>query len=131
MNAKKVVLLFWEAMKSNDFFKASEFLSEDFQGIWPQSDELIIGRKNFAEINSFYPANGKWLFNINSVVCEGHQVVTDVSITDSVQKARVITFHTVKNGLISKQLEFWPEDYEAPEWRSKWVKKIKGNINEH
>ncbi|PSU50146.1 polyketide cyclase [Photobacterium frigidiphilum] len=122
MNSKEIVLSFWEAMKSNDFYKASEWLSEDFEGVWPQSAELILGRKNFAEINSFYPAQGRWEFHLNSVICEGKQVVTDISITDGEQKARAITFHTIEKGLICKQIEFWPDDYEAPKWRAKWVK---------
>ena len=124
MKAKGVVLEFWEAMKSNDFTKASEFLSEDFEGYWPQSGELILGRDNFVAINTFYPANGTWLFEINSIVCEGAIVVTDVSITDGEQKARAITFHTVEHGFISKQKEFWPDVMEAQEWRAKWVKVI-------
>jgi len=122
MHAKKVVIAFWDAMKSNDFNRASLWLTEDFQGVWPQSSELIIGRKNFTAINENYPANGKWLFEINSIVTENNTVVTDVSISDGVVTARAITFHTVNNGLISKQVEYWPDDYEAPSWRSRWVK---------
>ena len=122
MKSKEVVIAFWEAMKSNDFSEASNWLAENFEGFWPQSSELIIGRENFAAINSCYPAHGKWLFDVNSIVCENDTVVTDVSITDGVQKARAITFHTVENGLICKQVEFWPDDFEAPDWRSKWVK---------
>ena len=121
MKSKEVVIAFWEAMKSNDFSEASNWLAENFEGFWPQSSELIIGRENFAAINSCYPAHGKWLFDVNSIVCENDTVVTDVSITDGVQKARAITFHTVENGLICKQVEFWPDDFEAPAWRSRWV----------
>ena len=55
-------------------------------------------------------------------------VVTDVSITDSVQKARAITFHTVENGLIRKQKEFWPDPMEAQEWRSKWVRLVQEQV---
>ena len=121
MSPKEVVIAFWEAMQSNDFNKASECLSEDFKGLWPQSSELIVGRKNFAAINSNYPSHGLWEFDIHSVVCEGDTVVTDVSLTDGVQTARAINFHTVENDLIRKQVEFWPEDYPAPEWRSQWV----------
>lgn len=50
MEAKEVVLAFWQAMKSNDFAKASEWLSVDFEGFWPQSRELIVGRENFTAI---------------------------------------------------------------------------------
>lgn len=124
MNPKTVVLSFWQAMQSNDFYKASEWLSEDFEGLWPQSSELIVGRSNFGDINSYYPANDQWIFEINSIVCEGAQVVTDVSVTDGTLKGRAITFHTVENGLISKQVEYWPDDFEAPEWRAKWVRII-------
>ncbi|SYZ83172.1 polyketide cyclase [Vibrio paracholerae] len=113
---------FWNAMKTNDFAKASEWLSLDFEGFWPQSGELILGRENFVAINAHYPANGHWLFDIHSVVCEGDSVVTDVSITDGVQKARAITFHTVENGLIIKQKEFWPDEMLPQAWRAQWVK---------
>ncbi|MBR9787048.1 MAG: nuclear transport factor 2 family protein [Vibrionaceae bacterium] len=121
MNSKEVVQGFWDAMKSNDFAKASQCLSDDFEGYWPQSRELIRGRENFAAINSYYPVNGVWRFEVHSIVCEGDTVVTDVSVTDGVQKARAVTFHTVKNGLISKQKEFWPDEMAAQEWRAKWV----------
>lgn len=33
MGSKEVVVAFWTAMKSNDFAKASELLSEDFEAI--------------------------------------------------------------------------------------------------
>ncbi|HFG1933558.1 TPA: nuclear transport factor 2 family protein [Vibrio cholerae] len=122
MNSKDVVLSFWNAMKTNDFAKACEWLSLDFEGFWPQSGELILGRENFVAINAHYPANGHWLFDIHSVVCEGDSVVTDVSITDGVQKARAITFHTVENGLIIKQKEFWPDEMLPQAWRAQWVK---------
>ena len=44
MNSKEVVLAFWDAMKTNDFAKVSEWLSPDFEGFWPQSGELIVGQ---------------------------------------------------------------------------------------
>ncbi len=122
MDSKEVVLSFWDAMKENDFVKASRYLSLDFEGFWPQSNELIVGRDNFISINSNYPANGTWEFEVHSVVCDCEVVVTDVSISDGLQKARAITFHTVENELIIEQKEFWPDPMEAKEWRSQWVK---------
>ncbi|OED43306.1 polyketide cyclase [Chromatiales bacterium (ex Bugula neritina AB1)] len=121
MSPKEVVLAFWESMRSNDFYAASKWLTDDFEGHWPQSSEIIAGRDNFAAVNSAYPENGLWEFDLQSIVCEGNSVVTDVSITDGVQRARAITFHTVRGQEISKQVEYWPDDYAAPEWRSQWV----------
>ena len=125
MNAKEVVLAFWKATESNDFHKASEWLSEDFECFWPQSCELIVGRANYAKINTNYPTNGTWTFHINLIVCEDNRVVTDVNVSDGTIIARAITFHTVEDELITRQTEFWPDDFHSPEWRRQWVRIIK------
>ncbi|WP_233407708.1 nuclear transport factor 2 family protein [Marinomonas spartinae] len=130
MEAKQIVLAYWQAMRSNDFFAASQYLAENFRCEWPQSNEVILGRENFANINSYYPANGIWTFQLNSIVVEERQVVTDVTVSDGTRTDRVITFHTVdiETGLIAKQTEFWPENYPAPDWRAKWVEKLTDRV---
>ncbi|PAR59571.1 polyketide cyclase, partial [Vibrio metoecus] len=35
---------------------------------------------------------------------------------------RAITFHTVENGLITQQKEFWPDEMPPQAWRAQWVK---------
>jgi ketosteroid isomerase-like protein len=124
MSPRQVVQKFWEAMGSNDFELASNWLAEDFECIWVQSAEKITGRSNFVAINSNYPAQGLWTFHVNSIVCEENTVVTDVEVTDGHVKARAITFHTVENGFITRQKEFWPDNYDAPQWRRAWVELI-------
>ena len=122
MTPKEVVLAYWKALQSNDFIRGSEWLSEDFELYWPQSSELIAGRENFAQLNSNYPTAGPWRYEINSVICEGNRVVTDVDVTDGTISARAITFHTVENDLITRQTEFWPDRFDAPAWRRQWVR---------
>jgi len=39
-------------------------------------------------------------------MCDEDIVVTDVSITEGTQNTRAISFHTVSDGLISKQIEY-------------------------
>ncbi|BCL70167.1 conserved hypothetical protein [Vibrio nigripulchritudo MADA3029] len=122
---KQVVANYWKAMAENDFHDvAKRWLSEDFECSWPQSNELIVGQENFASINSEYPAEGKWTFQVNSLIEEGTQVVSDVTVSDGKVVGRAITFHTVFNGRITKQTEFWPDNYPAPEWRKNWVKPL-------
>jgi ketosteroid isomerase-like protein len=112
--AVDVVKDFWEAMETNDFRAAGKLLSDDYIAEWPQSNERIRGRDNFAAINEAYPAHGRWNFVVNNIVGNEYEAVSDVSITDGVQSARVISFTTVQNGKIIKQVEFFPEQYEPP-----------------
>ncbi|WP_045382082.1 nuclear transport factor 2 family protein [Vibrio campbellii] len=123
MTEKDIVLNFWNVMASNDFYAAAECLSPDCEVIWPLTKEVIRGRKNFAELNSAYPAGGKWTFTIERIVGENDQVVTDVIVSDGVRSDRVITFHSIRDGLICKQVEYWPEDYAAADWRAQWVER--------
>lgn len=81
-------------MESNDFFAAAKWLSDDFELYWPKSNELVRGKRHFAELNSAYPAEGIWRFVINTAVGEGKKVVTDVSVTDGTREDQAITFHT-------------------------------------
>lgn len=124
MNSKQILENFWETMKTNDFYAVAELLHDDYILEWPQSGERIRGRDNFAALNTAYPAEGKWQFIINRIVAENDFVVTDVSVTDGKQTGRALTFSTVRDGKISKQIEFWPEPFEAPAWRARWVEKM-------
>ena len=124
MNPKQLLEQFWQTMESNDFYAVAQLLHDDFILEWVQSGELIRGRENFAKLNTAYPTQGTWHFTINSIVADGDEVVTDVSVTDGTLNDRVITFSTIRDGKIWKQVEFWPEPFAAPEWRKQWVEKI-------
>ena len=121
MNSVEVVKAYWAAMRTNDFSKASMWLSESYVCYWPQSQETIKGRENFIEINKHYPTDSEWLFEVIEVVGSGDRIVSDVCITDGRVKARAVTFHTIENGLIASQKEFWPDEYEPPIWRAQWI----------
>ena len=125
MNNKQIMENFWATMETNDFHAASQLLHDHYTLEWPQSAERILGRENFAAINTNYPAEGKWHFHINHIVTEGDVVVTDVSVTEGARSGRAITFSTIKDEKIWKQVEFWPDPFEAPAWRAQWVEKLK------
>jgi ketosteroid isomerase-like protein len=115
--AIKIVRKFWETMQTNDFRAASQCLSDGYVLEWPQSRERLRGRDNFARMNAEYPVHGRWQFTINKIVGNENEAVSDVSVTDGAVRARVITFSTIRDGEIVSQVEFWPEDYSAPENR--------------
>jgi ketosteroid isomerase-like protein len=114
VNALEVVQRFWRLMASNDFGSVGAVLSQDYVLEWPQSRERVRGKANFAAMNQEYPSYGPWQFVLNRIVGNDTEVVTDVTVTDGVQHARVISFFTVEAGKIVRQVEFWPEDFDAP-----------------
>lgn len=120
----QVVQEFWRLMATNDFHAATSVMADDFVLEWPQSNERIRGARNFALLNTAYPAHGPWTFAINRLVCGEQDAVSDVSITDGVLVARAISFFTVTDGKIARMVEFWPEPYEAPFDRRQFVEPL-------
>ncbi len=117
VNPLEVVQEFYRLMNTNDFSAAAQMLSDDYVLEWPQSRERIRGRDNFTAVNKEYPANGPWRFKLNRIVENETEAVSDVSVTDGAVEAKAITFSTVQDGKITRQVEFWPENYEPPENR--------------
>ena len=115
---------FWELMGTNDFRAVGALLGDEFVLDWPQSNERIIGRDNYATMNEEYPAEGPWEFAINRVVGNDLEAVSDVSLTDGVHRARAISFFTVIEGVIVRMVEYWPENFPAPDNRQHLVEKI-------
>ena len=75
-------------------------------------------------MNEEYPAHGRWEFTVNRIVGDDFEAVTDVSVTDGVQQARAISFFTVRDGKIVRMVEYWPDNFDAPN-RKHLVEKIK------
>jgi len=122
--SRALVEQFWASMTSNDFTAAGGFLHDDFVLDWPQSGERIRGRVNFVTINEHYPAAGRWRFVVHRLIAEGENVVSDVTVTDGVQTGRAITFSEVRDGRSARQTEYWPDPFEAAEWRAPWTEKV-------
>ena len=110
----RVVREYWRLMSSNDFRSVGAVLAPEFVLEWPLSKERIRGAERFARMNEEYPAHGRWSFTINRLVSGDHEAVSDVSVTDGTQLARVISFFTIADGRITRLVEFWPEPYGAP-----------------
>lgn len=115
---------FWELMAGNDFDAVGAVLSDDFVVDWPQSNERIRGRANFARMNAAYPAHGRWTFEVHRLFGQGADVVTDVGVTDGVQVARAISFFTVVDGRVTRLVEFWPDPFPAAANRAHLVEAI-------
>lgn len=109
----------WALFDAFDFAAAGELLADDFICEGPQSRECIRGRENYVAVNANYP--GRWRCRVERIVAEGDTVATDVALASGDERARAVSFFTLRDGKIVRQVDYWPEDYTAPAWRSQRV----------
>jgi hypothetical protein len=59
-------------------------------------------------------------------LAEGASVVSEVVATDAADPAhidRAVSFFDFRDGLIVHLREFWPDPFEAEEWRARWAER--------
>lgn len=119
--SRDLVERYWQTMNTNDWHAVGALLHDDFLLIWPQSGERIRGRANFGAMNAQYPAAGVWRFTVNRLVADEGGAATDVTVTDGARSDRAVTFFELRDGLIWRMTEYWPDPFEAAAWRAHLV----------
>jgi ketosteroid isomerase-like protein len=122
--ARDVVESFWAAMRANDWDGAAALFADDAVIEWPCSGERMKSPRAWAEVQRRYPAAGTWRFEVHRLVVEGNLAVSEVTVTDGEQAARVVAFSEVVGERVARQIEYWPEAYEPPAWRADFVERI-------
>lgn len=113
MSSRELVDAFWAAMQANDWDKAASYLAPDCVIDWPCSGERIVGRSAFASVQARYPTDtGNWSFEVHRLVADGDVVVSEVTVTDGRQSARVVAFSELEGDQIARQVEYWPISYD-------------------
>lgn len=113
MSSREVVSAFWAAMQDNDWHRAARYLAPECVIDWPCSGERIVGRTDFANLQARYATNtGRWSFAVHRLVADRDVVVSEVTVTDGQQAARVVAFSEIEGERIARQIEYWPMSYE-------------------
>jgi hypothetical protein len=112
---------FWWRMGTNEWSLAAALLADGMEIVWPQSGEVIGSTEDFVALNTNYPANGKWTFKVRRVLGNGGHAVTETEISDGKITALAVSIFECADDRIVRITEYWPEPFEAPEWRRQWV----------
>ena len=118
VSGRATVESLWAAMRENDWRRAAAHFTPDCVIDWPCSGERIVGREDFAAIQERYPTKtGRWSFDVHRIVAEEGIVVSEVTVTDGEQAARVVAFSILDGSQIRHQIEYWPTAYDPPPGR--------------
>lgn len=124
MTPRDVVESFWEAMRANDWQAAAAHFSDDAVIEWPCTGERIKSAAAWAEIQARYPAAGRWSFDLHRLVADDRTAVSECTVTDGEQSARVVAFSDFEGDRIVRQIEYWVLAYEPADWRADLVERI-------
>lgn len=117
-----LVRTWWSLIGRRDFAGAARLCSSAAVVEWPLSNERMASIENWQLVNEHYP--GTWNATIIELIADGDSVVTVAKVFDEQTSVTAISFFMIHNGLIQKIVEYWPETYDAPEWRSQWTEPL-------
>ena len=141
--SREVLERMTEIMRTGDVDRLDEVLAPDFVQEIPQSGERVCGVENFRKILESMPGIGEtpalgiasypYIFaqeshymmtpTFNVVRVEGgDQAASYVKATyPDGSQWYIVTFTTIKEGRISKRVDFFAPFFDPPAWRSEWV----------
>lgn len=118
---RRLIEQFWATMNENDWEAVGPLLHDDYILEYPQSGEQFRGRAAAVAINAEYPVVGRWSFVVRTLVADGANAASDVVFTDEAIEHRLQTFFEVRDGLIYRMVEYYPEPFPAPAERAHLV----------
>src|SRR4051794_29552333 len=98
-----------------------ELRHEDFVADMPQSGERIRGRGNMRAMQQAFPPEGTPTFEVRRIT--GANDVWTVEATGDYggEIYLVVVIFEFRDGKIIRETRYYPQPFEPPRWRSKWV----------
>lgn len=140
MGNREVVERYTRAVNDNDLDTQDELSHDDYLARWPQSGEVIRGRANRRAIVEHYPGGLRPAIdrvvghdeefmagpNWNIVHIAGSGTDDEITAVGTItypngETWHVVTLFTVRDKKIWREVNYYAEPFEAPEWRRPYV----------
>jgi ketosteroid isomerase-like protein len=96
---------------------------DDFVADLPQSGERIRGRDNMRAMQRAFPPDRAPTFQVRRIT-GGGDVWTVEAVGDyGGQTYLVVCIFEFRDGKIVRETRYYPEPFEPPAWRARWVKR--------
>ncbi|MES2070872.1 MAG: nuclear transport factor 2 family protein [Pseudomonadota bacterium] len=109
---KTTVARYWLAANARDWDIFASLLHHDVVYEVPQTRERLRGRDNYVEFNASYP--GDWDLVVKNLIASETQAVSRIAFSNDGEVATGVSFFELRDGLISRITDYWPEAYEPP-----------------
>jgi hypothetical protein len=111
-----------EALNTRDLELFYAQFHEDSLMEYPQSGERIVGADNRRSVYGAFP--GLPRVTPKEIRVSGNLVVVDARLDygDAAEWQAVFIFE-LRDGKIARETAYWPQPFEAAEWRAQWVER--------
>ena len=113
----------WQASAAGDLDAEHDIYDDDAICDYPQSGERILGRKTLQALRGHHPDKPSG-FDVRRIQGDGNLWVTEYTIAYKGQAAYTVSVMEFRNGKVVHETQYFSEPFEAPAWRSQWVRKI-------
>ena len=114
-----------EALNTRDLDLFHAQFHEDSVMEYPQSGERIVGAENRRAVYGAFPGLPK--VAPRRILVSGDLAVVEANLDygDGTPWQAVFVFE-LRDGKIARETAYWPQPFEAAEWRAEWVERIGG-----
>ena len=112
----------WAASAAGDQAAEHQIYHEDAICAYPQSGEIIRGRRNLEALRSHHPDRPSG-FAVRRITGEGDLWVTEYVIEYDSKAAYTVSIMEFRDGKVARETQYFADPFEAPAWRAKWVER--------
>jgi hypothetical protein len=101
-----------------------ELRHEDFVAEMPQSAERIRGRDNMRAMQRAFPPDRTPTFRVRRITGSGNVWTVEALGDYGGEIFLVVCLFEFSEGKIARETRYYPQPFEAPEWRTQWVERM-------
>jgi ketosteroid isomerase-like protein len=110
---------FAEAISARDMEVFDALYHDDVVIHWPQSGEVIRGKKNIRELREAHPTPPTG--TLRRIIGSGDLWAIEMDFDYDGDRFHVIVIHQYRDGLVESETSYYAAPFEAPAWRARWV----------
>jgi ketosteroid isomerase-like protein len=110
----------WAASAAGDQVAEHEIYHDDVVCEYPQSGEIIRGRRNLQALRSHHPDKPSG-FVVRRITGEGNLWVSEYVINYGGKRTFTVSVMVFRDGKVSHETQYFADPFEAPNWRAQWV----------
>ena len=119
-NIRMAIDRHWTSSALGDQVVEHEIYHDDAVCSYPQSGEIIRGRRNLQALRSHHPGKPSG-FEIRRIVGEGDLWVTEYVINYQGKSTYTVSIMEFRDGKVARETQYFADPFDAPSWRSQWV----------